>query len=225
VAGRPDTILLTPAFGLPNTRSPRAVDARAELAKYRGKHRAGVDIEHFRPKTHYPECMFVWENLLLCCAECGRRKGDRFPLDEGGRHLMIDPTTEDPWLHLDFDPATGNIVARFDLDTNAYSPKGEATVEHLGLDRREALARVYSRGYRRISQAVSVVLEQAEPDVDQLISLLLEKDDNGLRAWCFHGNGRNLMPFSQLRSDFPDVWRHAAVQTQHRVDAGLKVRI
>ena len=44
VAGRPDTILLTPAFGLPNTRSPRAVDARAELAKYRSKRRAGAAL-------------------------------------------------------------------------------------------------------------------------------------------------------------------------------------
>jgi energy-coupling factor transporter ATP-binding protein EcfA2 len=44
VAGRPDTILLTPAFGLPNTRSPRAVEARALLAKYRGKRRAGAEL-------------------------------------------------------------------------------------------------------------------------------------------------------------------------------------
>jgi energy-coupling factor transporter ATP-binding protein EcfA2 len=44
IAGRPDTILLTPAFGLPNTRSPRAVDARAELAKYRSKRRAGARL-------------------------------------------------------------------------------------------------------------------------------------------------------------------------------------
>lgn len=44
VAGRPDTILRTPAFGLPNTRSPVAVDARAELAKYRSKRRAGAAL-------------------------------------------------------------------------------------------------------------------------------------------------------------------------------------
>ena len=44
VAGRPDTILLTPAFGLPNTRSPRAVEARAMLAKYRSKRRAGAEL-------------------------------------------------------------------------------------------------------------------------------------------------------------------------------------
>ncbi len=41
IASRPDTILLTPAFGLKNTRSPRAVEGRAELAKLEAKKRAG----------------------------------------------------------------------------------------------------------------------------------------------------------------------------------------
>ena len=41
IASRPDTILLTPAFGLKNTRSPIAVEARAELSKLKAKKRAG----------------------------------------------------------------------------------------------------------------------------------------------------------------------------------------
>jgi hypothetical protein len=41
IASRPDTILLTPAFGLQNTRSPRAVEGRAEYAKLMAKQRAG----------------------------------------------------------------------------------------------------------------------------------------------------------------------------------------
>ena len=41
IASRPDTILLTPAFGLQNTRSPRAVDGRAEYARLQAKKRAG----------------------------------------------------------------------------------------------------------------------------------------------------------------------------------------
>lgn len=41
ITSRPDTILLTAAFGLKNTRSPRAVADRAELAKLEAKKRAG----------------------------------------------------------------------------------------------------------------------------------------------------------------------------------------
>jgi len=35
----------------------------------------GADVEHFWPKTTYPERMFDWNNLLLCRTECGRMKG------------------------------------------------------------------------------------------------------------------------------------------------------
>ncbi|AGX87363.1 AAA family ATPase [Candidatus Symbiobacter mobilis] len=41
IASRPDTILLTAAFGMQNTRSPRAVAGRAEYAKLMAKQRAG----------------------------------------------------------------------------------------------------------------------------------------------------------------------------------------
>ncbi|MHB8521009.1 MAG: AAA family ATPase [Limisphaerales bacterium] len=44
IASRPDTILLTSAFGLQNTRSPRAVEGRAELAKLEAKKHAGAKL-------------------------------------------------------------------------------------------------------------------------------------------------------------------------------------
>jgi len=44
IASRPDTILLTPAFGLQNTRSPRAVAGRAEWAQLQAKKRAGARL-------------------------------------------------------------------------------------------------------------------------------------------------------------------------------------
>jgi len=44
IASRPDTILLTAAFGLQNTRSPRAVEGRAELAGLQAKQRAGAKL-------------------------------------------------------------------------------------------------------------------------------------------------------------------------------------
>lgn len=42
ISSRPDTILLTAAFGLQNTRSPRAVKGRADYAKLKAKQRAGA---------------------------------------------------------------------------------------------------------------------------------------------------------------------------------------
>ena len=44
ISSRPDTILLTPAFGLKNTRSPRAVAGRAEYSMLMAKQRAGAKL-------------------------------------------------------------------------------------------------------------------------------------------------------------------------------------
>lgn len=44
IASRPDTILLTPAFGLKNTRSQRAVKGRVRMAMLRSKMRAGANL-------------------------------------------------------------------------------------------------------------------------------------------------------------------------------------
>jgi hypothetical protein len=44
ISSRPDTILLTPAFSLQNTRSPRAVEGRAEYALLKAKERAGARL-------------------------------------------------------------------------------------------------------------------------------------------------------------------------------------
>lgn len=60
ISSRPDTILLTPAFGLQNTRSPRAVEGRAALAKLQAKQRAGGKLT--------PDEQRTWEQLQLFAA-------------------------------------------------------------------------------------------------------------------------------------------------------------
>lgn len=165
----------------------------------------GTDIEHFWPKTPYPERMFVWPNLLLCCTECGRLKGDRFPLADA-QPLLIDPTAEDPWQHLDFDPTTGNVVARFDVQADDWSPKGLKTVEVLQLDRREALAAGYQMTFCRISALVEHGLAAEVLDTAGLMSALRETDDHGLLGWCFFGSGRSVPSFSDLRTNHPQAW-------------------
>ncbi len=44
ISSRPDTILLTAAFGLKNTRSPRAVEGRAQYARLMSKQRSGAKL-------------------------------------------------------------------------------------------------------------------------------------------------------------------------------------
>jgi uncharacterized protein (TIGR02646 family) len=165
----------------------------------------GTDIEHFWPKTPYPERMFRWPNLLLCCTECGRFKGDRFPVDNGIA-VLLDPTADDPWRHLDFDPGTGNISARFDTDANDWSPRGLKTVEVLQLDRREALNASYRKTWRRLQIRLEAAIQDARPDPLNLAKALREADDHGLLGWCIAGTGRNVAPLSTLRQMHAGMW-------------------
>lgn len=166
----------------------------------------GNDIEHFWPKKQYPSRMFRWPNLLLCCTECGRFKGQKFPLGNGDP-LLVDPTSEDPWQFLDFDPTTGNVVARFDLVANDWTAKGTKTVEVLHLDCREAFAAANQLTYRRVKALVEDTLQQQTIDAATLITKLRDADDHGLLGWCFSGTGQHIEPFARLRQTHPDVWQ------------------
>jgi uncharacterized protein (TIGR02646 family) len=165
----------------------------------------GCDIEHFRPKSSFPAHAFRWPNLLLCCTECGRFKGVQFPT-ERGRPLLIDPTAEDPWRFLEFDPDTGDLTARFDLQANDWSTKGAKTVEVLQLDRREALGNVYLATYRRLCRVVQGWLAADTIDAPALLAELQAMDDHGLLPWCFGPSGQTVVPFATLHQRHKAVW-------------------
>jgi len=158
----------------------------------------GSDIEHFWPKSSYPDRMYRWGNLLIHCAPCGRFKGIQFPRTADGSPLLIDPSAEDPWEFLDFDPDTGNLNARYLLPTGEYSAKGETTVTVLHLDKREAVAAGYRKTYNRLCQLVTDWTDQHL--AADYLERLLEADDHGLLG-C-----RNEPSFSRFREQYHDAW-------------------
>lgn len=176
----------------------------------------GSDIEHFRPKARFQGHAFRWSNMLLCCTECGRFKGNQFPM-VNRRPMLIDPAAEDPWQHLDFDPDTGNLTARFDLLANDWSAKGVTTVAVLRLDRREAMAAGYASTYRRligVVQASLVSVAEGATTAPVLLGALQKADDHGLLPWIFRGAGQAFAPFSELRQHFPQIWTDCAAAVQ-----------
>ena len=168
-----------------------------------------TDIEHFWPKGTYPERMFRWLNLLLCCTECGRLKGDRIPLLHG-LPALVDPTAEDPWDYLDFEPRLGLIVARYDPVAESENVKGAETVKLLQLDRREAMNDGCLKSWRRLVDTLTTELRDSPLSEARLIGALAEADDHGLLGWCFSGTGSNSEPFITLRTEHPDIWNACA---------------
>jgi uncharacterized protein (TIGR02646 family) len=92
----------------------------------------GTDIDHFAPKSKYPDLTFDWDNYFLACSHCNsNRKRTAFPLDGQGHPLLIDPARQDPLDHLALVPDLGELAPR--------TAQGRTTVEVFGLNRSELL--------------------------------------------------------------------------------------
>ena len=174
----------------------------------------GTTIEHFRPKSTYPEKSFVWLNMLLLCQGCQSHKGDRFTLDTNGGALLIDPTTEDPWDFLFFDSRTGIITGRFPPTGNQPHPKGEHTTLPSTLPLNiEAVTEGRLRTTRNLRRAVRSFLECSPENQSTAgakhapLEAVQDNDCYGLIAWFFLRDGRIEPPFCVLESNHVTIWQ------------------
>lgn len=118
-------------------------------------------IEHFKPKSLYPDLCFEWNNFLLSCSICNGKgnKGDKFPLaHEGGP--FINPTEENP-----------DDFFRFEYDTVLKKfvvfPKNDRAKKMLEIIKlnREELA---NERTRELSKIVSTINRIVENDTTKL---------------------------------------------------------
>jgi uncharacterized protein (TIGR02646 family) len=182
----------------------------------------GVDIDHFWPKSQYPERTFAWDNLMLVCAGCNRRKSDRFGLDTDGVPMLIDPTRDDPWDYLYYDSRTGILTARF-APTGEPAARGFYTVESSNLPLNiQAVTDGRLRAQRNLERCIHRFLQSANASnardelVTELRSCLDDNDDYGLRTWFVLREGRDEGEFAELRSRFPEVWTELESFTAER---------
>lgn len=171
----------------------------------------GSDIEHFWPKVPHPNRAFLWDNLLLLCATCNRKKGDRFPLDAHGNPILVNPAVDDPWQFIFFDEITGNLVAR--VVGGVPDPRGEVTCDPSILPLNlEATAEGRLRTVRRLRKAVADFLRDApisEPVArTQLVTEIADVDAQGLVRWYFLHDGQHVAPFAAMRVGYVGTWAH-----------------
>lgn len=118
-------------------------------------------IEHFKPKSLYPEFCFSWENLMLACPRCNHEKRDFFPQEnEGGP--FINPTREDPndFFLFEYDQETGtaNVIPK------ENSPRASVTIERIGLNRPELV----KRRSKFIRELTFIAIKASEGDEEAL---------------------------------------------------------
>jgi uncharacterized protein (TIGR02646 family) len=128
----------------------------------------GIDIEHFWPKSRFPERTFVWENHLLACPQCNSNyKRTRFPRHvDTGEPLLLDPSVDNPAEHLVLTLTDGRFVANTAKGTFS-GHVFRLNRETLKSGRRDAwtklreLLPVYSALRRRDEDARADLVEQA----------------------------------------------------------------
>lgn len=87
----------------------------------------GTDIDHFWPKSDYPDRTFLWENYLLACSHCNSNlKRSQFPRDAAGQPELLDPTVDEPSDHLLFLPTNGCFEPK--------GPKGPESIRVFALN-------------------------------------------------------------------------------------------
>ena len=89
-------------------------------------------VDHFRPRSLFPESTYAWSNWIFSCRRCNvENKQDRWP--EFG---FVDPTSVDiaerPEQYFDYDLESGSIIARADA-SDTYQQRAWATIDGLGL--------------------------------------------------------------------------------------------
>ncbi len=91
------------------------------------------DIEHIKPKKHFPELEYVWTNLGYSCAICNNNKKDKFDKN----NPFINPYEDDP----------SNFLIAFGvlLFSKKGSEIGELTISGIDLNRGPLVERRYER--------------------------------------------------------------------------------
>jgi uncharacterized protein (TIGR02646 family) len=89
-----------------------------------------AQVEHYRPKTTYPEQALTWENFLWICGICNQAKVNRFE----AANPPINPVDDDVWAHFFIDQF-GNLTPKWDIALNDFDQRAKRTIELHNLDR------------------------------------------------------------------------------------------
>ena len=90
------------------------------------------EIDHFKPKSRFPNLVYEWSNLILACSNCNRSKDNKWP--PGG---YIDPCEvllqERPEIYFEYDAATCHIIPLDGLSP-AMNNRAIIMIKHLNLN-------------------------------------------------------------------------------------------
>ena len=94
-------------------------------------------VDHFRPRSKFPELTYVWSNWVFACFRCNDIKANLWP-DSGYVDPCAIPPDERPETYFEVDVVTGEIIAKPSLSA-ADKRKAQNTIDDVGLNARDLL--------------------------------------------------------------------------------------
>ena len=77
------------------------------------------EIDHFHPKSQFPESVYIWSNWVFACHECNQAKGEKWPTPG-----YVDPCSssviDHPENFFEFDTMTGEILPKQSLSLDQF---------------------------------------------------------------------------------------------------------
>jgi len=140
---------------------------------------AGDQVEHFHPKSLYPNYVFTWPNLLCACGGCNGPKNNAFAIltaegpicvarkrnddvlpPRSGPAALLDPRHEDLMTFLEIDlSGTFQVQPRLGLSAVARA-RAEYTIETLRLNAREHLRKARRNTYSALEAMLMLYLHR-----------------------------------------------------------------
>ena len=111
------------------------------------------EVDHFRPKSRFPERVYEWSNWVFACHDCNSAKLDRWPSD-GYVNPCAKTVPAMPERFFDFDVLTGEIILKIGL-SSARREKALKMIDDLRLNAHHHL-RARQVWMRAISENVPI---------------------------------------------------------------------
>ncbi len=139
-------------------------------------------IDHFRPRSLFPELTYEWSNWIFSCRRCNvDNKMDKWP--ELG---FVDPASADiaerPEQYFDYESDTGKIIARNGLSEAARN-RAWATIDDLGLSSRDLTNPRFTSVRQFIRELTQRLLELNPADREAFIANFLALTPSGRVAY------------------------------------------
>ena len=129
------------------------------------------DVEHFRPKSKYWWLAYDWNNLLISCKKCNKKKSAQFPLQDESKRavdenanlkaeipILINPLMENPEDFIKYDIPENNDEPLM-IKSIGQCKRGDKTVDELtGINELELLQEraIYFRNYNFYCKILSL---------------------------------------------------------------------